>query len=136
MVKSPGATTTSKPNFYYLVYIYIYCGCIFCFKKTHVLLGNFCLSHIGKIFFLFLPYKGWTNWVRVPLVWYSFIVGAFFASRKLMYSLAIFACPTLERSISFLSYKGWTNGVRVSLVWAPTHTHTHTHIYIYIYQSY
>ena len=27
-------------------------------------------------------------------------VGAFFASRKLMYSLAIFACPTLERYIS------------------------------------
>ena len=25
------------------------------------------------------------------------IVGAFFASKKLMYSLAIFACPTLER---------------------------------------
>ena len=28
------------------------------------------------------------------------IVGAFFDSKKLMYSLAIFACPTLKRYIS------------------------------------
>ena len=41
------------------------------------------------------------------------IVGAFFASRKLMYSLTIFACLTLEKITSlFLSYKGRTNGVR------------------------
>ena len=49
--------------------VFFYCGCIFCFKETHVLLGNFCLSHIGKISSLFPPYKEWTNGVRVPLVW-------------------------------------------------------------------
>ena len=27
------------------------------------------LSHIGKISFLFMPYKAWTNGWRVPLVW-------------------------------------------------------------------
>ena len=61
--KSTISLVTLTPSFY--------CRCIFCFKETHVLLGNFCLSHIGKISFLFLPYKRWTNGVRVPLVWFE-----------------------------------------------------------------
>ena len=34
-----------------------YCGCIFCFRETHVLPGIFLLSHIVENFLSPLPYK-------------------------------------------------------------------------------
>ena len=89
------------------------CGCIFCFKETHVLLGNFCLSYIGKTSFLFLPYKGWTNGIRVPLVWWSFYCGWIFCFKETYVLLGKFCLSHIGKiSFLFLPYFSFLTLVR------------------------
>ena len=89
------------------------CGCIFCFKETHVLLGNFCLSHIGKTSFLFLPYKGWTNGIRVPLVWWSFYCGCIFCFKETHVLVGNFCLSHIGKiSFLFLPYFSFLTLVR------------------------
>ena len=59
------------------------------------LLGCCLETHIHLLVYKFVPNCNLFNHIHHESIIST--VDAFFASRKLMYSLAIFACPTLER---------------------------------------